>query len=241
MRIALALATLVLGGTLGCTSTQPYGNADTKAQPAAAAKPAAAAQPSGGSAALLDPSLAKERAPDVYKVRLETTKGSVLLELRRAWSPEGADRFYNLVKAGFFERVAFFRAIDNFMVQFGMHGDPKVQQAWNAYPIPDDPAAGQSNKRGTITFAKKGTPNSRTTQVFINYKDNAMLDSMGFTPFGEVVEGIEVIDGLYKGYGEGAPKGKGPDQMKLTAEGNAYLERDFPLLDYVQKAAIVEG
>jgi peptidyl-prolyl cis-trans isomerase A (cyclophilin A) len=240
MRIAHALATLVLGGMLGCPSAQPYGNADTKAQPAAAA-PAGSSSSSSPSPALLDPSLATEQAPAVYRVRLETTKGSAVLELRRAWSPQGADRFYNLVKAGFFERVAFFRAIDGFMVQFGMHGDPKVTAAWNAYPIADDPPIGHSNRRGTITFAKKGTPNSRTTQVFINYKDNAMLDSMGFTPFGEVVEGMDVIDGLYKGYGEGAPKGQGPDQMKLTAEGNAYLERDFPLLDYVQKASLVDG
>jgi len=236
MRIAHALAIFVLGCSIGCTNKQPAGAADTKAAPSASA----AAQ-QGGSPALLDPSLATEQAPDVYRVRLETTKGSVLLELRRAWSPQGADRFYNLVKAGFFERVAFFRAIDGFMVQFGMSGDPKVQQAWNAYPIPDDPAAGQSNKRGYITFAKKGIPNSRTTQVFINYKDNAMLDSMGFTPFGEVIEGMDVIDSLYKEYGEGAPKGKGPNQMLIEREGNAYLERDFPKLDYVTKASIVEG
>ena len=234
MRIAHALAILVLGCTLGCTNKQPAQGADAKAAPAAAT-------PAGGSPALLDPSLAKEKAPDTYRVRLETTKGNVVLELRRAWSPEGADRFYNLVKAGFFERVAFFRAIDGFMVQFGMSGEPAVQKAWNAYPIPDDPAAGQSNKRGYITFAKKNTPNSRTTQVFINYKDNAPLDSMGFTPFGEVVEGMDVVDSLYKGYGEGAPKGKGPNQMIIEREGNAYLERDFPELDWVQKAVLLEG
>jgi peptidyl-prolyl cis-trans isomerase A (cyclophilin A) len=232
MRFAHAFATLVLGCLLGCTNKQPAAGAEAKAAPVAA-------QPPGGSPALLDPSLATEQAPDVYRVRLETTKGNVVLELRRAWSPQGADRFYNLVKAGFFENVAFFRAIEGFMVQFGLHGEPSVQRAWNAYAIPDDPAAGNSNKRGYITFAKKGTPNSRTTQVFINYKDNAMLDSMGFTPFGEVVEGMDVVDGLYKGYGEGAPKGKGPDQMKLQNEGNPYLERDFPELDWVQKAVLL--
>lgn len=234
MRFALVLATLALGGLVACTNKQPAGATEAKAAPVAA-------HPPGGSPALLDPSLATEQAPDVYRVRLETSKGNVVLELRRAWSPQGADRFYNLVKAGFFERVAFFRAIEGFMVQFGLHGEPSVQKAWNAYPIADDPAAGNSNKRGYITFAKKGTPNSRTTQVFINYKDNAMLDSMGFTPFGEVVEGMDVVDSLYKGYGEGAPKGKGPDQMKLQNEGNPYLERDFPELDYVQKAVLLEG
>jgi len=231
MRIAHALAILSLGITLGCTNKQPAQNGDAKAAPVAT--------PPGGSPALLNPELAKEKAPDVYRVRLETTKGNVVLELHRAWSPEGADRFYNLVKAGFYENVAFFRAIDNFMVQFGMHGEPSVQKAWNAYPIPDDPA-GQSNKRGYITFAMRG-PSTRTTQVFINYKDNGMLDSMGFTPFGEVVEGMEVVDSFYKGYGEGAPKGKGPDQMLLTREGNAYLERDFPELDWLKKAVLLEG
>jgi peptidyl-prolyl cis-trans isomerase A (cyclophilin A) len=237
MRLPLALATLALGGLLGCTNKQPAGaGTDAKAAPASAAS----AEP-GGSPALLDPSLATEQAPAVYRVRLETTKGNVVLELRREWSPQGADRFYNLVKAGFFDRVAFFRAIDGFMVQFGMSGEPSVQRAWNAYPIPDDPGTGHSNKRGFITFAKKNNPNSRTTQVFINYKDNAMLDAMGFTPFGEVVEGMDVVDGLYKGYGEGAPKGKGPNQMLIEREGNAYLERDFPELDYVQKAVLLEG
>lgn len=235
MRIAHALAIFALGCTLGCTNKQPAGSADTKA----GATPTAAAQP-GGSPALLDPSLAKEKAPDEYRVRLETTKGNVVLALHREWSPEGADRFYNLVKAGFFEHVAFFRAIDNFMVQFGMSGEPSVQRAWNAYPIPDDPATGHSNKRGYITFAKKGTPNSRTTQVFINYKDNGMLDSMGFTPFGEVVEGMDVVDALNKEYGEGAPKGTGPNQMLIEKEGNAYLEREFPRLDWVEKAVVVE-
>lgn len=236
MRIAPALAILALGLTLGCTNKQPSGSADAKPGPAPAA-----AQPAGGSPALLDPSKATETAPDTYRVQLDTTKGKVVIEVHREWSPLGADRFYNLVKAGFFERVAFFRAIEGFMVQFGMSGTPAVQQAWNAYPISDDPAAGQSNRRGTITFAKKNTPNSRTTQVFINYKDNAMLDAMGFTPFGEVVEGMDVIDNLYKGYGEGAPKGTGPNQMIIEREGNAYLERDFPELDYVEKASIVEG
>jgi peptidyl-prolyl cis-trans isomerase A (cyclophilin A) len=233
MRIAHALAILALGCTLGCTGKQAAPDTKAKTAPVSAAEP-------GGSPALLDPSLATEQAPDVYRVRLSTTKGDVVLELRRAWSPQGADRFYNLVKAGFFENVAFFRAIDGFMVQFGMSGEPSVQKAWNAYPIPDDEPAGHSNKRGYITFAKKGTPNSRTTQVFINYKDNTMLDSMGFTPFGEVVEGMDIVDSFYKGYGEGAPKGKGPNQMLLEREGNAYLEREFPELDWL-KRAVIEG
>lgn len=235
MRIAHALAILTLGCTLGCTNKQPAGSDAAKK-----AETAPVAAPTGGSPALLDPSLAKETAPAEYRVKLETTKGPVVIAVHRKWAPQGADRFYNMVKAGFFERVAFFRAIDGFMVQFGMHGNPDVQKAWNAHQIPDDPAGVQSNKRGYLTFAMRG-PNTRTTQVFINYRDNIQLDSMGFTPFGEVVEGMDVIDSLYKGYGEGAPKGKGPDQMQLTREGNAYLERDFPKLDWVEKAVLVEG
>lgn len=239
MRIAPALANTILRCALGCALALSLGcTGKTGApEPKPQAKPVAA-QP-GGSAALLDPSLATATAPDVFKVQLETTKGNVVLELRREWAPLGADRFYNMVQAGFFENVAFFRAIDGFMVQFGMSGEPSVQNAWNAYPIQDDPPK-QSNKRGYITFAKKGTPNSRTTQVFINYKDNTMLDSMGFAPFGEVVEGMDIVDSLYKGYGEGAPKGKGPNQMKIEREGNGYLEREFPELDYVKKATILE-
>lgn len=234
MRIAPALAILALGCTLGCTGKRaPDANANANAnqQPAADA--------SGPSAALLDPSKATETAPDQYTVKLQTTKGDVVIAVHRDWAPQGADRFYNLVKAGFFDDVAFFRAIDGFMVQFGMSGDPEVSKAWNAHPIPDDPVK-ESNKRGYVTFAKKGIPNSRTTQVFVNYRDNAMLDGMGFAPFGQVTEGMDVLDGLYKEYGEGAPKGKGPNQMLIEREGNAYLQRDFPELDYVKNATIVQ-
>lgn len=239
MRIAHALAILALGCTLGCPSEQPSAanpKANANGQPA----PAATAPSDGPSPALLDPSKATAQAPDEYKVKLQTTKGDVVLAVHREWAPNGADRFYNLVQAGFFDDVAFFRAIDNFMVQFGMNGDPAVNQAWMNASIADDPVK-QSNKRGYVTFAKKNLPNSRSTQVFVNYKDNANLDAMGFAPFGEVVEGMDVLDSLYKGYGEGAPGGKGPNQMILTREGNAYLQREFPKLDYIKDASIVEG
>jgi peptidyl-prolyl cis-trans isomerase A (cyclophilin A) len=150
----------------------------------------------------------------------------------------GADRFYNLVKVGFYDGVKFFRAIDGFMVQFGIHGDPSVTKVWRQANISDDPVK-QSNTRGRVTFAMAG-PNSRTTQVFINYVDrNRQLDGMGFAPFGEVVEGMEVVDRLYKGYGEGAPRGMGPDQGRLQAQGNAYLEQEFPKLSGVVRATIV--
>lgn len=258
MRISTALAILVLGSTLGCPSgsVQPNNSgAAAKAGASAGAKaPATKAAPpgakgeatptpaakDGAAGSLLDPASATATAPDVFKVKLETTKGDVVLELHRDWSPNGADRFYNMVKLGFFEDIAFFRAMDNFMVQFGMHGDPEVQKAWNKVPITDD-AVKESNKRGYVTFAKRGTPNSRTTQIFINYKDNAMLDGMGFSPFGQVVEGMDVVDSFYKGYGEGAPKGQGPSQARIEREGNTYLRASFPKLDYVKKATVIEG
>lgn len=184
------------------------------------------------------PAAAKEQAPALFTVRFSTTKGDFDVEVHRDWAPIGADRFYNLVKLGFYKDIAFFRAISGFMVQFGIHGDPAVAGQWRNATIQDDPMAGQSNKRGFITFAKGG-PNSRTTQVFINYADNGRLDPMGFPPFGQVVKGMEVVDSLHQGYGEGAPSGRGPMQMKVQTEGNAYLKRDFPELDYIKSATLL--
>ena len=178
-------------------------------------------------------------APETYRARFETTKGDFVVQVQRALSPNGADRFYNLVRNGYYDGVRFFRVIDGFMAQFGMHGDPQVTAALRAAPIPDDPVAA-SNARGTITFAMTGQPNSRTTQVFINYRDNSNLDAMGFAPFGEVVEGMDVVDQLYAGYGEGAPNGSGPSQAQIQAEGNEYLEREFPQLDSIERATIVQ-
>jgi peptidyl-prolyl cis-trans isomerase A (cyclophilin A) len=154
----------------------------------------------------------------------------------RAWAPRGADRFYNLVKAGFFDDVTFFRVISGFMVQFGIHGRPEVSAAWQEARIEDDPAK-ESNRRGTLTFATAG-PGTRTSQIFINFKDNTFLDGQGFSPFGKVVEGMSVVDSLHAGYGEGAPQGRGPDQGRAQAEGNPYFRRDFPNLDHVKKARI---
>ena len=198
----------------------------------------------GGTAAdspLLDPTSAAmtATAPDSYRVRFETTAGDFVVEVRRALSPNGADRFYNLVRNGYYEDVRFFRVIDGFMAQFGMHGDPQVTAAWRAAPIQDDPVAA-SNARGTVTFAMTGQPNSRTTQVFINYRDNSNLDAMGFAPFGEVVEGMDVVDQLHSGYGEGAPNGSGPSQAQIQSEGNEYLASEFPELDYIERATILE-
>ena len=189
--------------------------------------------------ALLDPSLAKEKAPDKFKAKFTTTKGDFVIEVTRDWAPQGADRFYNLVKIGYFDDVAFFRNIQGFMVQFGINGDPKVNEKWTKANIKADPVK-KSNTRGYVTYAQGGSPNSRTTQMFINFGDNSQLDGMSFSPFGRVVEGMDVVDKLYNGYGEGAPRGRGPDQGRIQEEGNAYLKKSYPKLDYVEKAEIVE-
>lgn len=176
------------------------------------------------------------RAPDVFRTRFETSRGAFVVETHRAWAPRGADRFYQLVKSGFFDNDRFFRTVSGFMVQFGVHGDSAVNAAWEKLPIPDDSVA-QSNRRGFITFAMAG-PNTRTTQVFINFVDNVRLDGMGFAPFGQVVEGMAVVDSLYSGYGDGPPGGFGPEQSRIKSEGNAYLEREFPKLDFIRTARI---
>ena len=177
-----------------------------------------------------------EQAPASYKVKFDTSKGAFVVQVTRAWAPQGADRFYNLVKSGFYDNVRFFRVISGFMVQFGISGDPAVMAGWRSSPIKDDPVV-QSNKRGYITFAMAG-PNTRTSQVFINFADNSRLDASGFAPFGQVVSGIEVVDKLNPEYGEGAPRGNGPDQGRLQSEGNAYLAKSFPRMDFVKKATI---
>ena len=183
-----------------------------------------------------DPSSLNARAPDTYKAKFDTSKGTFVIQVNRDWAPNGADRFYNLVKAGFYNDTRFFRVIDGFMVQFGISGNPDVSAAWSNANIKDDPVR-ESNARGTVTFATAG-PNTRTTQVFINFNNNAMLNSQGFAPFGKVISGMDVVDSLYKGYGEGAPRGKGPNQGLIKAQGNAYLVTQFPNLDYIKKATI---
>jgi cyclophilin family peptidyl-prolyl cis-trans isomerase len=178
-----------------------------------------------------------KRAPESFKARFDTSKGSFTVEVTRSLAPNGADRFYNLVRSGYFTDVEFFRVVSGFMCQFGIHGDPKVSAAWREARIPDDPVKA-SNTRGAITFATAG-PNTRTTQLFINFADNNRLDGMGFSPLGKVTEGMDVVDKLYNGYGEGAPQGSGPHQGRLQQEGNAYLKKEFPKLDYIKSAAIL--
>ena len=187
-------------------------------------------------AGLRDPSKAKERAPDTFKVKFATTKGDFVIEVNRSWSPNGADRFYKLVKSGFYSDICIFRVVKGFMAQFGISGDPAVSKLWSRNSIKDDPPQKEhSNLRGMVTFAKTGAPNSRSTQLFINYKDNSRLDRMGFTPIGRIVKGMEVVDALEGKYGEKASKYQG----KITSQGNSFLKERFPDLDYILSATLV--
>lgn len=184
-----------------------------------------------------DPSKLTEKAPESFKVKVETTKGSFTIAVTRSLAPNGADRFYNLVRSGYFKDIALFRVISGFMCQFGIHGDPKVAAAWRDAKIQDDPVKA-SNIRGAVTFAMAG-PDTRTTQFFINFGDNARLDGMGFPSFGKVTEGMDVVDKINSEYGEGAPSGRGPDQGRVQREGNTYLKKEFPNLDYIKSATVL--
>jgi len=201
--------------------------AQTKAAPKGTPAKAAPAVPS-----LLRPSSLKDKAPEMYKVKLTTTKGDVVIQVNRGWAPLGADRFYNLIKYGYYTNASFFRIVPRFVAQFGISARPEVGAVWENARIPDDRVL-QSNKRGTLTFATAG-PNTRTTQIFINFSDNAALDGQGFAPFGTVVDGMDtVVDKFFAGYGEQ------PDQGRITAQGKAYLDRSFPNLDRIVSAAIM--
>jgi len=187
--------------------------------------------------AFSDPAKLTEKAPDTFQAEFDTTKGKFTVEVTRSLSPNGADRFYNLVKSGYFKDIAFFRVIKGFMCQFGIHGDPAISAKWRSANIQDDPVKG-SNTRSTITFATAG-PNTRTTQFFINFADNVNLDGMGFSPFGKVTKGMDVVDKINGEYGEGAPGGRGPNQGRIQQQGNAYLKKDFPNLDYIKSVTLV--
>ncbi len=182
---------------------------------------------------LTDPAKLVGKAPDTFKAKFETTKGTFVIEVHREWSPNGVDRFYNLVKNGFYDGVKFFRVVPGFVVQWGIHGDPSLASKWLKASIDDDPVK-QSNKRGFITYAKSGAPNSRSVQLFINLADNTRLDGMGFAPFGQVTLGMDVVDKLYGDYGEGLTKLQG----RIAEEGNAFLEKNYPNLDAIKKATI---
>ena len=184
-------------------------------------------------AKLTDPSKLTAKAPETFRARFDTTKGTFVIEVHRAWSPNGADRFYNLVKSGYYDGVKFFRAVPGFVVQWGILGDPSIATTWLRATIPDDPVK-ESNVRGYVTYAKSGAPNSRSVQLFINLVDNVRLDATGFAPFGKVAEGMDVVDKLYDGYAEGLTKLQG----RIAEEGNAFLEKNYPLLDGIKKATI---
>jgi peptidyl-prolyl cis-trans isomerase A (cyclophilin A) len=179
-----------------------------------------------------------EKPPEVYRVLFETTKGNFTIEVTRAWAPRGADHFFGLVQAKFYDGVRFHRVIRGFVAQFGINGNPKKNAIWSTAGIPDDPVKGK-NRKGTLTFAKLG-PNSRTTQVFINLRDNLDLDKSGFPPFAKVVEGMDVVEKLYYSYGELAPRGSGPEPGRIETEGEAYLAARFPRLDRIEKATIIK-
>lgn len=179
----------------------------------------------------MNPAQLTEKAPERFQVKFDTSKGEFIVDVTRSWSPNGADRFYNLVKSGFYDECRFFRVIKRFMVQFGINGDPKVAKAWVSAGIPDDKIQ-QSNTRGMVSFATAG-PNTRTTQLFINYGDNSFLDPQGFTPFGVVTKGMNAVDAINGEYEER------PDQTQIRIQGNAYLEKNFPNLDYIKTATLV--
>jgi len=188
---------------------------------------------------LLDPGRFTEVAPETYRVRMETSEGTIVIQVNKAWAPNGADRFYNLVKNGYYDDTRFYRVIPNFMAQFGLNKDPYVNSAWRATAIPDDPVT-QSNTRGRMTFAMSG-PNTRTTQVFINFKDNAYLDESGFAPFGEVVEGMDVVDKIYSGYGDTKPTGQGVDYQQAFSQGTGYLDANYPQLTKILSTTVEVG
>jgi peptidyl-prolyl cis-trans isomerase A (cyclophilin A) len=209
--------------------------ADAKAKIETAAPTAAAT----ATADFTDPAQLTAQAPETFKAQFDTTEGKFVIEVTRALSPSGADRFYNLVRSGYFTDIAFFRVVPGFMCQFGIHGNPAVSAKWREANIADDAVKG-SNTRGTITFATAG-PGTRTTQLFINFGNNTNLDGQGFSPFGKVVEGMEVVDKINSEYGDGAPWGRGPDQGQIQMEGNPYLKKGFPNLDYIKSATVLSN
>lgn len=225
-RTALALCALVLAS--GAVLAQ-----DVKKEKILSLEPKkeSKAPPAPPRAVLDDPAALKERAPEVFKARFETTKGDFVVEAHRAWSPNGVDRFYTLVKNGYYDGVKFFRVVPNFVAQFGIHGDPKIASKWLRSNIQDDPVV-EGNKKGYLTFAKSGQPNSRSVQLFINLKDNSFLDKDGFSAFGKVIEGMEVVEELHGGYGEQLTRLQGD----IAAKGNEFLQLNFPNLDAIERA-----
>ena len=222
LHVVRALALLAALAAVGCHRARP------------------ADQPSGRHAQLLQPDapIWRERAPDTVRVRVETTKGPFVLEAYRAWAPHGVDRLYALVRSGYFDDSRFFRALPNYIVQFGIAGDPAVARVWRERFFPDDPVRA-SNVRGTLGYAMR-RPDDRSTQVYINLADNSRNDTLGFAPFGRVVEGMDAVDRLYGGYAETSGGGvRAGRQDSLFARGNAYLDEKYPKLDRLLRATVI--
>lgn len=233
MRIALLLLTLLLAAA--CSKSEKSAAGETQSGAHSAANERGESKPESGDH-LLDPPAQDYRAPEHFTLTLKTTKGDIVIDVERSLSPHGADRIYTLAKLGYFEDVAFFRVISGFMAQVGIHGDPAVNEIYRSRNIPDDPVKAR-NVRGAVSFAKSSTPNSRSTQFFINFADNTHLDAAGFAPFGKVRD-MSVVDALYAGYGESAPAGRGPEQALIQLLGNEYLKKEFPELDYILSASL---
>ncbi len=227
-----ALLTLTLCGAAALAQTPPPAAPKTQASPAKTAPAAPRPNP------LLNPAAFRAIAPPLYRVKFTTTHGDIVVEVHREWAPLGADRFYNMVRSRYLTDSSFYRIAPGFIVQFGMAADPAVNAAWGKAPIKDDPVK-QSNKKGTLVFATSG-PNSRTTQLFINLRDNGPLDGQGFAAFGTVTEGMDVVEGLYSGYGEMKEQGgRGPSQQLAEQFGKAYLDKNFPKLDSIKSAVVI--
>jgi peptidyl-prolyl cis-trans isomerase A (cyclophilin A) len=231
MKATILICTFSLIASFALVSCSKADQTQTNNPPAVGTNSASVAASASGD--FSDPSKLTATAPETFKAQFDTTKGKFTVEVTRSLAPNGTDRFYNLVKSGYFTGVEFFRVIPGFMCQFGIHGDPNVSAKWRDANIVDDPVKG-SNTRGTITFATAG-PNTRTTQLFINFADNVGLDGQGFSPFGKVTDGMDVVDKINSEYGENPPDAQGHIQM----EGNAYLKRAFPNLDYIKSAKII--
>jgi peptidyl-prolyl cis-trans isomerase A (cyclophilin A) len=221
MKLKTIAATL--GGAVICSTPGDAQPAQPAAAPALRSPTAAALAAQG---------------PDSFDITLYTTKGPVTARVRRAWAPRGADRVFHAVRARYYDGVRFYRVIPGFMAQFGFNGNPAVSRAWAAHEMPDDPVR-QTNARGMLTFASRG-PNTRTVQLFINTAANRNLDALGFAPVGQVLAGMAAVEALYAGYGEGAPRGPGPDQELIALQGNAYLGKSFPKLDAIDSARVVQ-
>ena len=231
--LALLASLLLLSGISACSPSEKKAQEPQQAPQTAPAQPAAGAPAKVDEAALaklLQPEKFNETAPNQFFVDIQTTKGDIRVEMHRDWAPKGVDRFYNLVKAGFFTDIALFRMVKGFVVQFGIHGSPLVSSVWRDANIEDDPVI-ESNVKGTLTFATAGK-NTRTTQLFINLNDNVRLDQMGFSPIGKIVSGMEVVDALNYEYAER------PNQGKIQMEGNDYLKAQFPNMDYIKSMKI---